>query len=677
MSLSSEGTKGEFRSDIQGLRAIAVVLVVIFHSGLALPGGYIGVDVFFTLSGFLIIGLLDREVTNTGSIDVPEFFSRRIRRLLPALAIVILVTVLVSIALLELGSPLRSTTRTAVGASASVANLVLYRDLDYFTPDAERNPLLHTWSLSVEEQFYLLIPILLAGLTRALAQPRRSLLSRRRAWIMVLLAGSTVSFLLSVWLVDVGGQLPGLEDSAMLAFYSPFTRAWQFGAGGVMVLWLADRHRTTEDLPNSEIRLAAGLILIAASAVVLDTNSPFPGLRAVLPTLGTLLTLLPNSYASEAAPKGPIRALLSSRAAVAIGNHSYSLYLWHWPALVLMREWVQPTPASVALALGCAVVLSALTFRLVEQPIRRNRAISGMRAVRLAAVCVAGPVVLASGTAMINESVTDSRNVAFDERFSWSRQDCHFDRGEARPWPSTACVRGHGGAETEAVDILVIGDSHADALADGALAAAVQLDRSLGVWTFSGGPPHGDPVRIQRYADLIRSTQPDVLVLTSRSAQYLENVRRGEISAQDLGLSTDGGTLEERWAASLGTAVETYRSLGPQVIWVKAVPEFPAGRRPTLVFRNRGLLQAISAEDLERQRGAVTVAEERVLGAIDGVSFVDPAEALCKPDCVSRRDGILLYRDDNHLSPGGSRTLVELLVGAIADSELAGRAPTP
>ena len=666
----TDGRGARFQPQIQGLRALAVVLVVVFHTGYALPGGFVGVDVFFVISGYLIIGLLDREAASTGEIDLRDFFARRVRRLLPALATVTTTTLIASVAFVELGASLRATARTAAGASLFVANAVLYREADYFAPDAERNPLLHTWSLSVEEQFYLAVPVILASCIIVIRR-RWGLGSRRAAWMALLLLGSAVSFIANVLLVDLGVGIAGLQEPELLAFYAPFTRAWQFGAGGILALATAERARQPDVGSGGLPLLGLGLILYAA--VTFGPTTAFPGVRAVLPVTGTILLLLP-SIGHE--PHGSPRMLsdvLSSRAAVLVGDLSYSLYLWHWPAIVLMRAAVGGSLVTDASAVVIASLLSFLTYRSIEDPIRRGTSLTDSRAVVLGVACSVVPVIISLGVLFANERVASDFEIALADR-SWSRTPCYLtDRSLQAEWPVDECTRGRADTGSPFVDVLLLGDSHADSLSEGVLAATETLGLSLGVWAIGGQPPHGDAAWVDRFASLIEATRPSVVILATRSPNdfYFDE----QFQDRWLPVPRAGGLhsgLESAWISSVASAVERYRTLGPTIVWVQGVPEFPSGTAdrvlgPTLVFRDRGF-RAITMAELELQRGEVVREQETRLAAIPGVIVLDPAEVLCSPDCSNGEGSTFFYFDPDHLTPTGSRLLGTAFKRAILDA---------
>ena len=347
----------DFRPDIEGLRAVAVVLVLLYHAGVpGFPGGYIGVDVFFVLSGFLITGLLLRELRESGTISLPRFYARRGRRILPASALVLVATVLASAVVV---SPLRliDVAGDAAAAAVYVVNIrFAVQATDYLQGGAPPSPILHFWSLSAEEQFYLFWPALVLVAGRFAGGSRRRL-------VVPFIVVSVASFALSLWLTTA---------SEPWAFFSLPTRAWELGVGALLALG-------APLLPSIPGRVVAvlgwgGLALVALGGVVITEATPFPGWAAILPVAGTAMAVAAGTRA--AAPLharvlgwGPFRY---------VGRISYSLYLWHWPVLVLVPIALGgplPLAGRIALVLLVAVPLAALSQRFVEDPLRRGRLI--------------------------------------------------------------------------------------------------------------------------------------------------------------------------------------------------------------------------------------------------------------------------------------------------------------
>jgi peptidoglycan/LPS O-acetylase OafA/YrhL len=280
------------RADIQGLRAVAVLLVVAFHAGLPVPGGFIGVDVFFVISGFVITELILRSLDTPGGFRFRTFYARRLKRLLPALALMVAVVLALSIVLLSPLGAQQTAAATGLGAVFFVANFVIYSLTgDYFDAPAETNPLLHTWSLSVEEQFYFIFPALMV-LAWWLAHRRRS--GGRRMSFILLSGLAVLSFLLCVAMSFGWSGLRAIERPAEWAFYSSLTRAWEFAVGALLAMALTSARMRTTRLPGQALSVMGALLLII-SAFAITGSSTFPGFIVAVPVLGTLLVIAGGS----------------------------------------------------------------------------------------------------------------------------------------------------------------------------------------------------------------------------------------------------------------------------------------------------------------------------------------------------------------------------------------------
>ena len=351
----NRATPGRYRPDIDGLRAVAVSLVVLYHYGASpLPGGYVGVDVFFVISGFLITAITRDEFEHR-RFSLFAFYERRIRRIVPAFAVVLLACGLASF-FVFLPEDMRLLAKSTAAAIVFGSNILFARiAVDYFDADnLTLQPLLHTWSLAVEAQFYLFYPLLLLPLQRRPA---------RMTAMVATVAGA--SFALGAW---------GVFHQPSATFYLLPGRAWELLLGGLLALGLAKWSR--DPLRRWPVRIAdlgvtAGLAAIIVPATFYDAATPFPGLAALPPCLGSLLVIWGGSIEGSA-----MAGWLGAAPLAAFGRLSYSLYLWHWPVLVLARYGQGPN-ASVAtrlVALGLALLLSVLSWRYVERPfIARSR----------------------------------------------------------------------------------------------------------------------------------------------------------------------------------------------------------------------------------------------------------------------------------------------------------------
>ena len=644
-----------FRADVEGLRAVAVVAVVLFHAGVpGTSGGFVGVDVFFVLSGFLITGLLRSEVEATGRVDFARFYARRVRRLLPAAAFVILATLLASAALL---SPLRATDVAKDGA-ASALYAANYRfatvATDYFAA-TEPSPLLHFWSLAVEEQFYVVWPLLLAFVA-----------AKRRA--AALAAVVVVSFAACVWLT---------QEARPWAFFSLPTRAWELGAGGLVALAAP---RLTTLRPSIATALGwLGLAGILAAVVTYDERTVFPGPAAALPVLGTAAVVV----AGCAATRYGVATVLGRTVPRAIGRLSYSWYLWHFPVLVLAEP--TSTAMAAALALG-TLVPAALTLRFVENPVRFSARLTTRRSLALGAALTAVAAVAAFGTigavpepkgtataapapvltpapkatATLTEKVrqavaTAARSNAVPENLTPSlkraRRDkprhvddgCHLTYDQTTP---RRCVYGDVTARDAA---FLTGDSHAAQWFPAVEAVAETNRWRLHAMTKSTCPPIEvdvfSPVLGRDYREcaafranvleLIRTERPKVVVL-GVARHYEERL---------YGFAPYG----PEWLAGLRGTVTTIEATGAQVVVLGPtartrgnVPDCLADHLDRASACTRDAASAFDPSGIDHERAAVTEA---------GGTYLDARPWLCADRvCPVIVGTMLVYRDDNHLS---------------------------
>jgi peptidoglycan/LPS O-acetylase OafA/YrhL len=337
----------KYRPEIDGLRALAVVSVILYHADIGgFTGGYIGVDVFFVISGYLITALIVPQIQR-GDFSLRDFYERRARRILPALFAVLVCTMPFAYGLLS-NWDLLNYSRSLIAAVLFVSNIFFWQDLHYFAAPGDSKPLLHTWSLGIEEQFYIVFPLLLL-LMRRFLPGRQSL---------VLSALLVVSLLVSVALV--------LERPSD-AFYLIHTRAWELLLGAILaVVVLPEFGRPS----MSNAASALGLSLIISSALLYDDSTVFPGMAAIAPCLGAFLFIWSNAHG-----RNLLGTLLSTKLFVGVGLVSYSLYLWHWPVLVFAQYYSGrslQTTEKVASLLLCGL-LSFVTWKLVEQPFRKCR----------------------------------------------------------------------------------------------------------------------------------------------------------------------------------------------------------------------------------------------------------------------------------------------------------------
>lgn len=359
--------RSAFRGDIEGLRTVAIGLVLVYHAGITfVPGGFVGVDVFFVISGFLITGILVRELESSGRVSLARFWARRARRLLPATGLVLAATAL-GVWLLMPATSWRTFGGDIAGAAFYVVNWVFAnRSVDYLAEGVDPSPALHFWSLAVEEQFYVLWPLLLCVVALVLRRWRST--PTRPAMAAVLVAIAVPSFLWSVNMTASGNPA---------AFFVTTTRLWELALGAAVALGATLWPRIPARLAN--VLGWVGLAAIGVAALAFDSSTSWPGSAALLPTLGTAAVIVAGYHAG-----GPV-PLLSLRPMVWVGGLSYSLYLWHWPILVLGAAVLGELGQKTGLLLVAASFVPAwLGHKFVENPLRFHPALARSNALSLA-----------------------------------------------------------------------------------------------------------------------------------------------------------------------------------------------------------------------------------------------------------------------------------------------------
>ena len=500
MILSSASTK--YRPDVDGLRAIAVMLVVIFHAfPEAMPGGFIGVDIFFVISGFLITGIIVRELDQE-RFSLLAFYNRRIRRIFPALIVVLCVTLVLGW-LWMLPAAYAQLSSDVFASAAFFANIALLLQSGYFDLESARKPLLHLWSLGIEEQFYLLWPLMLMLVARL-----------RLSMLAAVSVVGVASLVLNVALIG---------SNPVATFYLPFTRAWELLAGAALACgWNQLGHSRT----GSNLRAFVGVLLIATAAGLLDTKSAFPGGWAVLPVAGAALLL-------SAPAAWFCGSLLASPALVWIGLISYPLYLWHWPLLVFFGiiKFAPLTLLERGLIVGLSFALAWVTYRFVEIPLRFGRP-SPLKVFNLCS----GMVLIAAAGAVVVEGR------GFDFRLPPEIRDMVQVRTDSSKWRFHECLLDLS-HETSFADscvdrnrrplILVWGDSTAGALLPG-LRKAQEL-RDFGVAQFTStscvpalnadiaSTPNCRAIN-NKVLSLARQIGPDVVLLHGTWGEHLDHV---------------------------------------------------------------------------------------------------------------------------------------------------------
>lgn len=659
---SQASADAQHRPDIDGLRAIAILSVLGFHAfGRLLPGGFVGVDIFFVISGYLISGILLRGLKN-GDFSFTKFYSRRIKRIFPALFLVLGATWVAGWYLLLPDEYARLGKHIASGAGF-VSNITLWKEAGYFDQRSALKPLLHLWSLGVEEQFYLIWPVLLFVAWK-----------RRIDMLATVVAILAASFTLNVLRVHT-------HEAA--TFYLPGSRFWELLLGGAFACWQTTGATWVPRIgplgpTGANLTAALGLALTTGSALFLDGTLMFPGWWALLPTLGALLLIM-------AGPQAWInRRLLASRLMVFIGVISYPLYLWHWP-LLSFDNVIDPGPISAprrVFLLLVAALLAWLTYRLVERPIRSNPALIPV-AWRLAAlVAVIGTI----GFVNFKGSLPPrSARYGLEKIIQAANSPLPFPgpRLEDLDSAPTPLRRQSAGAKTA----LFIGDSFIEQYyprVDWLLRRNPSTSESV-VYASNGGCPPIPNVRedhhpyciglVDRALAFAADPNVNVVVIGANWMGYF-----AEVDPRYSYYVADGGRKEALAPGSRGSALAMaeLRSVvarligeGKAVYLILQSPRSDALDPRNMIGKRWGAssfqlhIPVITRDDATRPTRPV-VLQLRAIAAATGATVIDPMDYLCREVCpVMTSDGVPIYRDEGHLNPAYVRNSVGYLDGIL------------
>lgn len=647
-----------YRPDIDGLRAIAVISVVLFHAEIrGFGGGYVGVDVFFVISGFLITSLILPDLRQA-RFSIVDFYDRRIRRLFPALFTMILACWLGAYWLL-LPQDFADFGTSAVWTTLFLSNIYFWQQPSYFGAAAELLPLLHTWSLAIEEQFYVFFPLALAFLLRFVP---------RKLFLVVFLLFAT-SFAISIWAV---------MTHPPAAFFLAPSRAWELLLGALLALDAVPKAK------NPRVRNAIafwGLSLVLYSVFTYTAETPFPGLAALVPCLGTALIIYGGATGTTSTG-----CFLSQRPIVFVGLISYSLYLWHWPVLVFFRHYLSVNelpPLIKAVAIAIAVGLAILSWRYVEQPFRDHRRI--LRPTIAMGGAIVMTVTLAVGVAAF---AYDGLPYRFNEtvlKLASAGQDVG-GRDCTNRTPPDVVRRGHmcevTGAGLATQSFLVWGDSHAAALLPAINEAAAQAGQS-GLAAISTACPPFIGVRslsdsrkfpcLEFNEAVIDSSVTNdaikVVILSARWALYAQGSTYKIDSKTSIIISD---ALAEPPAAAknrvvfvrgLKRSLDALTRAGKKVVIVGPTPEIGWNVPKSLAmqqYTDRYWRITPRYEDfLQRQAFVIPTLIE--LAEEYDAELIFPHKVLCNEEtCAVTRDGRILYSDDNHLSKTGASSIYKI-----------------
>lgn len=617
-----------YRPEIDGLRAVAVLPVVCYHAKLGFTGGFVGVDVFFVISGFLITSLIHKELV-AGTFDLTTFWTRRVRRLLPALSAVV-VAVLVAGWFTYLPENFASLGEATAAQAVLLSNFYADRHTDYFAAAPDTLPLLHFWSLAVEEQFYLVYPLALLLLARS---RRLSVWFRACAFV----------FALSLVLSVVGSHVRPIAT-----FYLLPARAWELLLGALVVA-VPNRNHVSPLL--SEMGGIMGLVLIAYPALFYSSETLFPGLSALPPCLGAALIILTNRNKPNFAGK-----TLSLRPLVFVGLISYSLYLWHWPLLCFVN-YISTKIPGVGTRMGyvlLSVIIAALSWKYIEVPFRRPAVLkSSIRPLVFAATVLS--IFLAAGLLIARAEGFPSRFSSESLRYAEFAHERAFlneidvAKAKAGQFPPL-------GTDdlSRPIDVLVWGDSHAMALTPVIDSLCRQLSLRGVEATHSSTPPVLDyvcPSGLKNHAPAFAET-------------VVAFVAKEQIKTVILAAKWESYVTREHFDDALISTVETLTKLGVRVVVCKQVP------RPRFDVPRHAALLSRAGGDPEKTRFSLRKGLEQTahthpvfdrittLGAV----LLDPYPCFVAEDGQYRvvKDGHPLFCDDHHLSVSGAMQLSPL-----------------
>lgn len=644
--------KLNYRSDIDGLRAIAVLAVLFYHAGSkAFSGGYVGVDVFFVISGYLITGIIFREI-QAHEFSLKKFYERRIRRIFPALFVLLAVTVVTSAFLYDTEA-FSAFSKSVTSTTLFYSNILFWKEAGYFEGPSTLKPLLHTWSLAVEEQFYIFFPLILIALAELLKSKNR------------IFAG-----LVFIALVSFAGSIYGMNTDPSGAFYLAHLRAWELIIGGLLALNV---------IPNPKNGLlrnglsVAGIGMIIASVFLYTEETAFPGVSALLPTLGSTLIIYSGIDGESLGGR-----ILGLRPAVFIGQISYSLYLWHWPIIVFWKYYIirQPNTTDETIWVIASLALAVLSWKFIEKPFRSKTFLEKSKI-----FVFAGSVMALSLAATSSIYFYDGFPQRFSSQeaatknkwdFEWPRwAECSVERAKTPPTEIKLC---ESGAKGRKPTFLLWGDSHARAIASAVDKSAKATNMAGYITSMPGCQPllgidRPGPLKGSCYAYnnmviayIQEHKELDTIILSGRwviasNGQRYKTEGGEPVKLIDLSENRERKNLA-LFRIGIKRTVEKLLKLNRKVVIVAVIPEIGYNVPSAYAIASRTgrnineIIAPTWAEYQDRSRETT-----RILDSLksEQALVVYPSEILCNKDmCKVVLDGKPLYRDDDHLSTFGA-----------------------
>lgn len=635
----STKTHDQYRNDIDGLRAIAVLSVVLYHTGINdfFTGGFVGVDIFFVISGFLITSLIEKDIA-ASRFSLAQFYERRVRRIFPAV-FTLLVAVFVAAYVLYDADTLTDIGYSVIASATSTANIYFYTTTSYFNASPLLKPLIHLWSLAIEEQFYIVLPLLLLFLSRFSTNSKR--------WV---LAG--------LFMISLAADQWVLTNNASAAFYFPHLRAWELLAGSLLATVPFQLSRRV-----SEFTSISGLALITIAIFAYTEKSVFPGVLALLPVLGSAMVIAAGSHNN---PYG--NRLLQNPILVFFGKISYSLYLWHWPIFAFCKYYfITPIPAPQAIVIFAVTIgISTLSWWFIETPFRdrskfsRNILFTGAAILSVMLVFAGSLVVSANGYPQRFQKYADviaSMPAHLDDDYT----ECTYKdltKFSNRPQLNFCKLSN----STQPANALLWGDSHARALIPAFQKISTSGTANIVAISHSGCLPY------ELYSGNVTSVSCEAF--NEAILKYLSS---------DPNITTI--ILTARWTkdspevvkAGLDELIGRITTMGKQVVLIGPVPEYPVALHSayfvaaTTDRKIEDLIELKTKAWQKKVADHLTLLAQFASSAEPSVHFVDLTPMFCKPEgtCTYILNGNLLYYDTDHLSQFGAESIADPLAQAI------------
>lgn len=620
------------RTDIQGLRAISVLLVVAYHAGLRLPGGFFGVDIFFVISGFVITASLKREYEQSGQIKLRSFYFRRFKRLAPSLALVVFLVMAITPFLLTPLDAKLSTATTGMAAIFSISNVSLvFGQLNYFAPSAKSNLLLHTWSLSVEEQIYVVFPIFLSLIFKL----RKS--GKIIHLYIIFGAISVSSYFLSIF----GDQ----QRPAFFGHYSPIVRIWAFLAGAMLAI--GPIAITRANVKMSALYGYTGLLMILAAALFVNSASSSYKTFAIFPVAGAAMIII-----SGLEPSNKFSLLISNKLFLRIGDASYAIYLWHWPIIAITREVISNNTFALLIAAVLSFVPAILSFQHVESPLKSMTIHNTINKVKFVSIVTLIPLVSAISIRQLSPTFFDPRFSVGDlkvihegdtDRSPFYEKIGEYSGCKPKTIEESAPVfvtkqklkitRCKQSRNDKAQELALIGDSHAESLFPG----LAELLPNNNVVYFTQTPTEK----------------------TLFSGSRFENIKTHILNEESIKIVIISYSINERKVPIDLTLLISDLIDKEKIIYVSEdVPKFSF--EPAQCKFNRWLINSTRCAQSAHENHIVDENSLRSLrkltGSFPNVKMIRPASYLCSNNHCSMNFGNqLLFHDNSHLNLYGSR----------------------